>query len=144
MDPEAQPEQTFPAVDMETVLITVPADPDYLGVIRSAGAHVATKAGCTLQEVADLRLAVDEACGLLLRNAVRDPDAGGSADLECRFDLEPATLRVVLGLRARDVIRPDEDDFGWSILSALVDRIVWRMEGAVAQVEILKHHAAGR
>jgi serine/threonine-protein kinase RsbW len=138
-----QPEQASVEAEAETVVIQVPADADYLGVIRSAAAHVATKAGCTLPEVADLRLAVDEACNLLLRHTVPDRRTEGSGDLECRFVLEGSTLRVVLGLRAGDVERPDDDDFGWTILAALVDDIVWRVDGPVVQVEIIKHRAAG-
>jgi serine/threonine-protein kinase RsbW len=138
-----QPEQASVEAEAETVVIQVPADADYLGVIRSAAAHVATKAGCTLPEVADLRLAVDEACNLLLRHTVPDRRTEGPGDLECRFVLEGSTLRVVLGLRAGDVERPDDDDFGWTILAALVDDIVWRVDGPVVQVEIIKHRAAG-
>ena len=149
MDPEAQSKRTSPvAVDaVETVLIQVPADPDYLAVIRSASAYVATRFGCTLSEVADLRLAVDEASGLLLRNTVRDQQAAapaGVGDLECRFVLADSTLRVVLGVQARDSVPPDDDDFGWTILSALVDDIVWRVEGSTVQVEILKRRGAER
>ena len=134
---QAQPEA-------ETVLIRVPPDPDYLAVIRSASAHVATKYGCTLSEVADLRLAVDEACGLLLRYTVRDRQADGAGDLECRFVLGGPALRVLLGLRARDAARPEADEFGWTILSALVDDLLWRVDGERVQVEIVKRRAAGR
>ena len=126
----------------ETVLVRVPADPDYLAVIRSASAHVATKFGCTLSEVADLRLAVDEASGLLLRNTVgdqRDP----AGDLECRFVLETSVLRVILSRQAQGVARPEDDDFGWTILSALVDDIIWRVDGPTVHVEIVKRRTAG-
>ena len=161
MDSESQSARTAPAtgaVRTDSVLVRVPADPDYLAVVRSASAQVATKFGCTLPEVADLRLAVDEACGLLLRHTVRDqpgaqagsgPDAGadagtGSEDLECRFVLDGPELRVTLSMPARDVAKPEEDEFGWTILSALVDDIVWRIEGPTAWVEILKRRSAGR
>lgn len=161
MDPEAQSERTSPVAEeaVETVLIQVPADADYLAVIRSAAAHVATRFGGTLAEVADLRLAVDEACGLLLRHTVghtvghparlpvRDrqaADGAGVGDLECRFVLDASTLRVVLGRQARNSAPPQSDEFGWTILSALVDDIVWRAEGSAVQVEILKRRAAER
>jgi serine/threonine-protein kinase RsbW len=139
----SQPDRTSVAAEAETVVIQVPADADYLGVIRSAAAHVASKAGCTLPEVADLRLAVDEACNLLLRHTVPDRRADGPGGLECRFVLDGSGLRVVLGVRAGEADRPDGDDFGWTILAALVDDIVWRVEGPVVQIEILKHRAAG-
>ena len=140
---------TAPA-EPETVLVRVPADPDYLAVVRSAGAHVATKFGCTLSEVADLRLAVDEAGGLLLRDTVGDRQGPGAGDLECRFVLADSVLRVVLSRQAQDVAdiagiaRPEDDDFGWTILSALVDDILWRVDGPTVRVELVKRRPAGR
>jgi len=168
MDPESQSERTSSAMsaassvsasassaasatsavseaeaEPETVLVRVPADPDYLAVIRSASAHVATKLGLTLSEVADLRLAVDEASGLLLRNTVGDRRDPGAGDLECRFVLEPSVLRVVLSRQAQGVARPEDDDFGWTILTALVDDIIWRVDGSTVHVEIVKRRTAG-
>jgi serine/threonine-protein kinase RsbW len=153
MDPETQSEGTSRVAeadagtrpDTESVLIVVPADADYLPVIRSASAHVATRAGCTLPEVADLRLAVDEACGLLLRHTVRDERAGlsGLGDLSCRFVLDVSALRVILSRDARNAARPQDDEFGWTILSALVDDIQWREDGPTVHVEILKRRTAG-
>lgn len=185
MGPEAQSARTSSRTGsaMETVLIRVPADADYLAIVRSASAHVATKLGCTLSEVADLRLAVDEACGLLLRHTMRDrragvavgagggssdgahegagvgvgvvagsgdgagPHAGGRAgvgDLECCFALDGTALRVLLSRHAHTTAPPQSDEFGWTILSALVDDIVWRVEGPRVQVEILKRRPARR
>ena len=146
MESEVQSGRTSHLADAgtETVLIQVPADADYLPVIRSASAHVATKAGCTLSEVADLRLAVDEACGLLLRHTVRDQQAaGGAGDLVCRFALDGESLRVVLSRDARNAAPPQDDEFGWTILSALVDDILWRVDGPTVHVEILKRRMAG-
>jgi serine/threonine-protein kinase RsbW len=147
MEPQARSETTASRAEdeAEVVLIQVPADADYLAIIRSASAHVATKLGCTLSEVSDLRLAVDEACGLLLRHTVRDGPAGrGDGDLECRFVLDGAVLRVVLSRQARGVAEPQNDEFGWTILSALVDDIVWRVEGPAVVVEIVKRRVHGR
>ncbi|WP_344660266.1 ATP-binding protein [Catenulispora subtropica] len=146
MDPEPPTAQTVPATrpETDTVLIRVPAHPDYLAIIRSASAHVGTKLGCTLAEVSDLRLALDEACGLLLRHTVQDPVPDGGGDLECRFVLDGEALRVVLSLQARDAVRPETDEFGWTILTALVDDFLWRVDGPTVHVEIVKRRTPGR
>ena len=148
MESESRAERaasTTEEAEPEAVVVRVPADPDYLAVIRSASAHVATKFGCTLSEVADLRLAVDEACGLLLRHTVRDQRAAdGAGDLDCRFILDGPALRVVLSRQARDAAPPESDEFGWTILGALVDDIVWRVEGPTVHVEIVKRRPDGR
>jgi anti-sigma regulatory factor (Ser/Thr protein kinase) len=149
MDPESRSERTASATDAagqdapDVVLVRVPADPDYLAVIRSASAHVGTKFGCTLSEVADLRLAVDEACGLLLRCTVPEQRGGASGDVECRFVLDGPALRVIISRQAQNAAPPQSDEFGWTILGALVDDIVWRVEGPIVHVEITKRRAAG-
>lgn len=146
MESESRAERTASATEEaepEAVVVRVPADPDYLAVIRSASAHVAMKFGCTLSEVADLRLAVDEACGLLLRHTVRDRRVDGAGDLDCRFVLDGPALRVVLSRQARDAAPPQSDEFGWTILGALVDDIAWRVEGPIVRVEIVKRRPPG-
>lgn len=134
------PDEAALETDLEdgAVLIRVPADPDYLVVIRSAAAHTGTRLGYRLKEVADLRLAADEACVLLLRNHIRDRQVGGSGDLECRFVPEGSSIRMLFSLRTRDVIRPDDDELSWTILSSLADEITWRFENSTVHVEILK------
>lgn len=149
MDPDSRSERTASATDAagpetpETVLVRVPADPDYLAVIRSASAYVATRSGLTLPDVADLRLAVDEACGLLLRCTVPERRSEASGDIECRFLLDGPALRVVISRQAQNAAPPQSDEFGWTILGALVDDIAWRVEGPIVRVEIVKRRPPG-
>ena len=53
-----------PAVDI--VRLQLPAVGVYLSVLRSATAGLAARLNFTLEEIEDLRIAVDEACALLL------------------------------------------------------------------------------
>ena len=50
---------------MNTIDLAVPADPIYVGLIRSAAAHIAAHADLTIDAIDDLRLAVDEAFAVL-------------------------------------------------------------------------------
>ncbi len=59
----------------------MPAEGAYLSVLRTATAGLAARLDFTLDEIEDLRIAVDEACAMLLAQA----DAGTS--LECDFAL---------------------------------------------------------
>jgi len=51
---------------MSDVTVKVPAQPDFVHVLRSVVATVAARANLTVDEIDDLRLAVDEACAQLL------------------------------------------------------------------------------
>lgn len=125
-----------------TVLIKVPADRDYLVLIRSAAAHLGARVGCTVSEITDLRLAVDEACTLLL--AHRPPlEAPWAAELECRIIVLADALAVTVAAPAEGLPSPEPDSFGWTILSALVDTLAWGVEDGVAHVELIKRRADG-
>jgi serine/threonine-protein kinase RsbW len=126
------------------VAIRVPLRPEYVGILRATCAQLAPLLGCGPLEVADLRLAVDEASGLLLRNCVwigHGPDQGC---LTATFAVEGSSLSITLATEAEVSIAPDDGEFGWAILTALVDEFTWRVEGSTVRVEIRKRRADGR
>jgi serine/threonine-protein kinase RsbW len=139
----AQPEGTGSA-QSAVVSIRIPADPDYVPILRAACGQLAPRLGCTRSETADLQLAVDEACGLLLRNCIRLRRGSEQDGLAARFVIGGGTLRVTVDMEADAFATPDEDEFGWTILTALVDRFAWHVEDSTVRVEIVKKHAAGR
>ena len=53
----------------DVVELRLPADGAYLSVLRTATAGLAARLDFTLDEIEDLRIAVDEACALLLPDA---------------------------------------------------------------------------
>ena len=70
--------------DRETtdhVQVCLPAEGAYLSVLRTATAGLAARLDFNLDEIEDLRIAVDEACAMLL------PQAIPGTNLECAFDL---------------------------------------------------------
>jgi serine/threonine-protein kinase RsbW len=48
------------------VVVTMPAQPSFLRLARLAAADAGTRAGLNVEEVEDLRLAIDELCGPLM------------------------------------------------------------------------------
>ncbi len=50
----------------DVVDLRVPADPAYLAVVRSTTAGLAARLDLTLDEIEDMRIAVDEACTLVM------------------------------------------------------------------------------
>ncbi|MEJ2577626.1 MAG: ATP-binding protein [Kineosporiaceae bacterium] len=100
----------------DTVDLRVPADPAYLAVIRTAAAGLAARLELTLDEIEDLRIAVDEACALLLD---RRSHPGGH--VEARFTIHPDVLEVVVSGPAQSL--PERSSFAWTVLEALVGKI---------------------
>lgn len=103
-----------PTTDDDVVHLTVPADGGYLGVLRTATAGLAARLQFALDEIEDLRIAVDEACAMLLAIATRD------AELECCFSVTEDALTVEVTVpTVRGATLPSESSFAWKVLTAL-------------------------
>jgi serine/threonine-protein kinase RsbW len=99
------------------VQVTVAADPSQLPMLRALAETVALLSDFTLDEVADVRLAVDESASILML------DAMAATVLTCEligtFDGLDVRVHTVAG-RER---LPDQHGFGWHVLRTLTDSI---------------------
>jgi serine/threonine-protein kinase RsbW len=123
---------------VRTVVLAIPADRDQVVLVRSVAGHIAARLGLSVADLADLRLAVDEACGLFL--LAEHFDAAG-AILECRFEELPDALRVTVSAPVPPTLEPAVDGIGWFMLDALVDELGWRSTGSVGTVTLSKRRA---
>ncbi len=101
---------------MNTIDLAVPANPEYVGLIRSAAAHIAAHADLTVDAIDDLRLAVDEAFAVLVAHR---PDSGA---VSIKFTIHSEQLDIELTGPAGSP-PPDKSSFAWTVLSALVHEV---------------------
>jgi len=106
-----------PEADGELIEVRLPAAPTHLPVLRTFTADLAARLDFNLDEVADLRMAVDEACSGLVARATK------SSQLVCSFSIEPEALWVIASAQTTDGAPPSRDTFGWRVLTALVDTV---------------------
>lgn len=97
----------------DVVELRLPADGAYLSVLRTATAGLAARLDFTLDEIEDLRIAVDEACALLL------PDAVPGATMTCSFSLSDRSLAVTVRVPSQTGRVPKRNTFAWTVLTAL-------------------------
>ncbi len=97
----------------DQVTIRMPAEGAYLSVLRTATAGLAARLDFTLDEIEDLRIAVDEACGMLLGQAAP------GATLECDFTLGPDRISIAVSAPSLQPRPPSRDTLAWTVLSAL-------------------------
>ncbi|MET8910717.1 ATP-binding protein [Micromonospora sp. NPDC004551] len=127
-----------PMTDDDIVHLTVPADGGYLGVLRTATAGLAARLQFALDEIEDLRIAVDEACAMLLAIATRD------AELECRFAVTEDALTVEVTVpTVRGATLPSESSFAWKVLTALTTAASARAADGRATISLLTRRASG-
>jgi serine/threonine-protein kinase RsbW len=118
----------------DIVLLAVPASGAYLGVLRTATAGLAARLQFTLDEIEDLRIAVDEACAILLAVAALD------AELACRFTVTDDTLTVEAAVPAASpaVRLPSGESFAWQVLSALTDEVSAQVMNGRVMIQLTK------
>ena len=107
-----------PIAAADEVVLTLPAAPEFVRLARLTCAGLATRIGMGYDEVEDLRIAVGEACSLLIGAGAR---AGA---LTLTFGLAPAALSVTILGRFEDTRAADEEDntsLSDQILDAVVD-----------------------
>jgi GNAT superfamily N-acetyltransferase len=128
-----------PSAADEVVLLEVPAAGAYLGVLRTATAGLAARLQFTLDEIEDLRIAVDEACAMLL--VLADPDA----ELSCRFTITDDALSVETSVPtvAPNSRLPAGESFSWQVLSALADEVQAEFDGRRAMIRLTKRRPFG-
>ena len=78
------------------VTVCMPAEGAYLSVLRTATAGLAARLDFTLDEIEDLRIAVDEACAMLLSQAIP------GTNLECAFDLGADEMTITVSVTAAE------------------------------------------
>jgi serine/threonine-protein kinase RsbW len=97
----------------DRVTVRMPADGAYLSVLRTATARL----DFTLDDIEDMRIAVDEACAMLLGQAIP------GSSLECSFGLEPDGMTITVSVPSLNPRPPSADTFAWTVLTALAGSV---------------------
>jgi serine/threonine-protein kinase RsbW len=130
------PDETTATHHDDVVVLVVPADGSYLAVLRTATAGLAARLQFTLDEIEDLRIAVDEACAMLLAIAVPP------AELTCQFEVTPSALTIVVGIPVAGAgALPGNQSFSWQVLTALAGEVVADTAPGRAAIRLTKRRA---
>lgn len=120
------------ATDHDVVLLAVPADSAYLAVLRTATAGIAARLQYTLDEIEDLRIAVDEACAMLI------PVAAPGAELACRFEITKGVLTVRVSVPTHGSAQlPPAQSFAWRVLTTLAAGVTSAAGDDTATIELI-------
>ena len=121
--------------DADTVVMQIPADVAYVSTLRLTAASLAARCDLTIDDIEDLRLAVDEACALLL------PHAEGRT-LDARFELTKGRLVVDASVATSDTAEPDREGFAWTVLGALASSVDVLQKDGQLTISVVKASGA--
>jgi serine/threonine-protein kinase RsbW len=120
----------------DAVEVRIPADVAYVSTLRLTAASLAARCDLTIDDIEDLRLAVDEACALLL------PLASDGSTLDARFALESGRLSVETSVATDGAAEPDRSGFAWTVLGALANSVDVRNEDGRLAIVVTKGREA--
>lgn len=101
--------------------IVLPATGEFLGVLRTTAAALAANADFIIDDIEDLRIAIDEACSILVARAIP------GTDLRCRFFVSDGAVSIEASAHVLDRRPPPRSGFAWMVLTSLttsVDAVV--------------------
>ena len=102
---------------MDTITIRIPALPEYIQVVRLVTSGLAARLKFTLEDIEDLKIAVDELSAYLTGAQGRE------GDLEISFNVADARIEITgrAFLAPGQKIRADLTEFSQMILETVVD-----------------------
>jgi serine/threonine-protein kinase RsbW len=101
----------------DTITVTVPPDPEFLHILRQLTGGVAARLRLTIDDIEDLKLAVDEAASSML---TRLP---ASSEIKLVLETDDATLRASVSSDAPTEVWPTAallDSLSWKVITGLV------------------------
>ena len=100
-----------------SVTLTFPADTANVALARTLAAAMSARADLPIDQLEDVRLAVDEAVSQIILDAPAD------ADVTCTFDVEGTDLGITISAPSASRAVPAQDTFSWTVLRALVESV---------------------
>lgn len=101
----------------DTVTVTVPAEGAYLALLRMVTAGLAARLDFNVDEIEDLKIAVDEACAMLLAQAL------AGSDVRVGFTVADDSIAIEVAVPTIEGQEPSRDTFSWTVLTALAGEV---------------------
>ena len=112
------------------VTLTFPAHARNVALARSLAAAMSARADLPIDQLEDVRLAVDEAVSQLILTARPD------ALVTCVFTVTATGLSVDVSTSTASEQPPPTDTFSWTVLRALVDSVTAEVSGGVVTLAL--------
>jgi anti-sigma regulatory factor (Ser/Thr protein kinase) len=119
---------------METVSIRIPASPAYLSVVRLVASGLASRLQFTIDEIEDLKIAVDELSAYLTGAQGRD----GMLEIDFSVDENRIAIQGAGKFHPGEKVRTELTEFSRMILETVADTAALDLTNGVPTFNIVK------
>ncbi|SHH30275.1 ATP-binding protein [Tepidibacter thalassicus] len=127
---------------IESIDMTVPSKPEYVGVIRLTVSAIANRMGFNIDEIEDIKVAVAEGCTNAIKHGLDDK-------FYINFEIGSDSLSIVIkdngkGCNVEEIDEPDllnlkEGGLGLFIIKTLMDEVEFvSKKGKGCQIKMIK------
>lgn len=126
--------------------LNVPCKPEYVGTVRIAAAHVASRAGFDIEAIEDIKVAISEACTNIICHSHEGPEVSYDVVLELeetKFSITVKDGGVGFGIENYVEPVPGEENgggLGIFIIRALMDEVDISSELGVGTMIYMSKH----
>ena len=113
------------------VLLSFPAETLNVALARTLAVTMAARAHLTVDQIEDVRLAVDEAVSQLILGTY------DGAVINCTFEERMGTLSIHVTAPSLSGVPPDRTTFSWTVMNALVDNVEASVDDGLAHLHLL-------
>lgn len=110
-------ENTTAQCGQPAVEISLPAAGEFVTVVRTATAALGATVDFVIDDIEDLRIAVDEACSILVARAIP------GTNLTCAFYVYDGALTIEASAHVLDRTPPPRTGFAWTVLTSLTSSV---------------------
>jgi hypothetical protein len=119
---------------VDTISVKIPASPEYLSVVRLIVSGLASRLRFTIDDIEDLKIAVDELSAYLTGAQGRD----GTLDIACDVHDDRIEVRGAGYFSAGTKVRTDLTEMSRKILDTVVDEAVLVQTDGVPTFRLVK------
>lgn len=120
---------------MDKVSISIPASPQYLQVVRLIAAGLASRLTFTIDEIEDLKIAVDELAAYLTGTQGRE----GTLEIEFGVGSDRIEIKGTGKFAPGDKIRTELTEFSRQILKTVADDAVLELKDGLPSFSLTKN-----
>ena len=120
---------------MDKLSISIPASPQYLQVVRLIAAGLASRLTFTIDEIEDLKIAVDELAAYLTGTQGRE----GTLEIEFGVESDRIEIKGTGKFTPGDKIRTELTEFSRQILKTVADDAVLELNDGLPSFSLTKN-----
>ena len=124
------PKNIDPVQPPSDVTLSFSATSENVALARTMAVAMAARAHLTIDQVEDIRLAIDEAVSQLIT------DCDELTKVHCDFTETSGSLLIRVAANTRSGQPPATDTFSWLVLAALVDAVTAGTENGLVHLEL--------